>query len=212
MRRLAITIVIAALAPGHAHGQRVPFTFDEPTGPPPYTHDGLAVRLALGGAYGVSWTRTDRDGRLTLDGPGLGLDLFVGWALTPRVVLGVQCAAQGTRWLRATRGGVSLPADGQQLGVLGIGLAATWYGLPREAYVTAAVGMTELTLSEDGEAVARTDDGPALTLAVGKEWWLSRSIAAGGLLRALVGRSPEHDGSTTWTTAGVSVLASASWN
>lgn len=206
-------LLALAVAPA-AHAQpapaRTPFTFDFDDEIPTHVHGGLAVRIGLGPGAVASWTKY-RERWLRLAGAGINARLSIGWAVSPRLVVQVESALVGTFRVRVTQGGDTETVD-EAFAVIQTGLGVAYYVMPLNAYVSGTLGLSRLSLSAQDEVVAETDDGPGLTLSVGKEWWLTRSLAAGGSFSVLIGREPERDESTTWTTLGLGLAVTASYN
>jgi hypothetical protein len=137
-----------------------------------YAHSGFFLRGA--GGYGASTASS-----ATMDFKGWGglgaLDL--GAALTPNLLIGL-----GMFWARTSHPQVrfeegpwrSSPVD---VGYFGLGPTVTWYFLPDNYYLGALVGRASAGTggSYDGE----TDNGPALVLQAGREWWVAADLGLG---------------------------------
>ncbi len=93
----------------------------------------------------------------------------------------------------------------------GIGPMVKYYFMPINVYVAATPSFGQLSLRDD-QSSDETKWGPALRLALGKEWYASQrwGLGVAGVLH-LASNKPEGGG-PTWTTVGGGVVFSASYN
>jgi hypothetical protein len=150
----------------------------------------LTFQLQLGGAH--SWNRLDIGAanasavRYTADGWGPSATAIVGFAVSPRFVIGLQA-----RWLATPK--VDLLLDDSV-----IGSAAQWQGTlgpalsiftGRGVYIQQSVSLARI--SYDVRATNLVDKshlGGALGLAIGWDQPVSKTLVAGGALRATYSR------------------------
>lgn len=161
-----------------------------PLPPPPGAreHDGFMLRgtLGIGGAGITESTDVGGDYEAVFSGVSVGLSLDIGFSLITNLVLHARFAYLATP-------SPSLEVDGEDRGdsdytILNLMLAPalSYYFMPINIYVTAAVGVAWLGFDDDrynddlsNESDELTDAGIGLNLDVGKEWWIGRQFGLG---------------------------------
>jgi hypothetical protein len=155
---------VVASAPGR------PMPAVEPPGS--HRHDGLFLRLQLGGGALES-----KSSLRTFSGGGACLSMALGYSLGDHLVLfGEVFDDLDTSPKLSGVGSATTTAKAH--GLVGYGLGAAWYFMPINAYlsVTGGIGLMSITLNEKA---GKTKIGPIGRLSLGKEWWLSAEWGLG---------------------------------
>lgn len=179
-----------------------------------HTHDGALFRAQMGG--GPLNVEGDAGGEtLTLKGAGVGLNIAVGGALNPSLVLFGEVAVHVVSDPDVEVGGLSGQASGNStFGGLGAGMA---YYFPGNTFVGATLMMNNLT-SDDGDPDTddeeATDYGAGLKLQAGHEWWVSADWGLGVAAQVWAGATSEDVLGTTidYTATSFALLFSATYN
>ncbi len=183
--------------------------------PPPdlksHRHEGVYVRLYIGPAY-TRMTASEAGSDYAIKGSGGAFGIAVGWAIKDNLILYGQLFDDIAMDPTVERDGVSTTANDTAAGVVGPGIGLTYYLMPTNLYLSATLGMTQLTIQEDGEEVGETDFGPGLSAMFGKEWWVSANWGLGLAGQAFFGSMKDKGGSPTWTTTAFAVVFSATYN
>ncbi len=115
-------------------------------------------------------------------------------------------------------GGTSFDGTGATADWLGYGGGLTYYTLPVNAYLTAAVGAATFTIeggrSGGGTVSVSTRSGLSLQFAAGKEWWVSKEWGLGVALQYILSRLPDKGAGSdiTWKASSFGLLFSATFN
>ena len=148
------------------------------------THDGLFVRVALGAGSG-SAKISPPGGSLEFSGTAGDVNLAIGGSVNENL------AVHATLWgwsvsdptvdLTITGLGTgSGTANGSTVTMGAIGVGATYFFMPVNAYVSGSLGLGSLTLSDDSLGLdANSGTGFAMDLTVGKEWWAGQNFGIG---------------------------------
>jgi hypothetical protein len=150
-------------------------------------HTGIHLNGAIGPAV------------LQAEGAGVAGSITAGAAITPNLILGVHA------WDTAV---TALLSDSQ---VFGIGPTAKYYFMPANVYLAATPAVTRLSRTLLGSLHDESEWGPGLSVAVGKEWFVSRRWGL-GVAGVLDVSSNGFGGGDRSTRAGAAVLFSASFN
>jgi hypothetical protein len=106
----------------------------------------------------------------------------------------------------------SASTSGTSVALIGFGPQLTWYFMPANLYLSAAVALTKVTLQYTGYN-GSTNVGIGGRLSLGKEWWVSDHWGlgmAGQLLTSF--NTDTGTTSPTVTTLGFGALFSATYN
>jgi hypothetical protein len=182
-------------------------------------HDGFMLRVTFG--FGGGWISRSGSSfdylpaEIDFSGWGLLMGFDIGAALIPNLVLHV----------RMSGGSIIDPNttfDGEDQGTIEefsgsaafVGPAVSYYFMPINLYVTAAVGIGMLGFfhEEDEDARGGPDDGFGLNLEVGKEWWVGEQWGLGvaGRFWYAVG-TDERGLDADFEGAGGGILVSATY-
>jgi len=182
----------------------------------PRTHDGFFLRLSTGG--GTAKARIEPPGgSAELSGGTLDVNLAVGGRVAPNLLL------HGTVWgWTVTDPEARVRFDGLldttvtvkgDLDMTAVGVGLTYYFMPANAYVSASVGTG--SLSGDHDLSGETNDGLALDLTVGKEWWVSDGWGLGAAVDVGYFSAKDKDllvGGETWSGPNFGLRLSATFN
>jgi hypothetical protein len=185
-----------------------------PQAPGAEAHDGFMLRLTLG--FGGGAARYDvGDTEVMLDGAALSFSLDIGGSPVENLVIHGRLSELAIADPTLTIGGDELGTiEDETFGFALLGPAVTYYFMPLNLYVTAAVGVS-VGGGDDGE---RDDDtteaGWALNLDVGKEWWAGDQWGLGVAGRFWYSSVPDETlggDSIDIALAGFAVLFSATY-
>jgi hypothetical protein len=215
--RHAVTVAAAlalAFQAAAARGQGPePFPGPAVVRPGAKRHDNVFFRIVL--AKGLASMSADVGHVQTkITSQPLEYRAAAGYALTENIILFGELVSLDTNSSTATIRGIAPNRFDGHLSLTGFGAGATYYWMPLNLYVSAALAAVATTT--DG-TLGSTDRGPALDLAFGKEWWVSNTIGVGVSAQLLLARMSEK--STTvqgdkpaWTSTGASLGLSATFN
>lgn len=174
------------------------------------THDGFYLRLQ-GGPGGVRSSNADED--ISVKGAGGGLNIEIGGALTENFILYGKLFGASVPSPDLQVGGITFEDVGNDvnLGVGAVGAGVTYYFMPVNLYVSAAVSASQLSLEADDER-GETEVGPGLHLGVGKEWWVGDQWGLGVGAELALARVDEQGGNTRWNVGTLLVMFSATFN
>jgi hypothetical protein len=195
-------------APGSGADDAGEWTSREPGAPggrvlPPdaYRHDGFFMR----GTIGVGAIFFDEDygsGRTELDYASLSLGLDIGGAPVENFIIhGRLAIATASEVELDDPSPNSAPYDNVDLTAVMLGPAVTYYVMPVNVYVTAAVGAAAIVVgdSTDGDDSNYGGGGYGLGLDVGWEGWGAPQAGVGGALR-LQYMSASHEAESSLLT------------
>jgi hypothetical protein len=174
-------------------------------------HSGFYLRPDLGVGY-LSIASGGGASELAASGLAGFFGLHVGASVSDDLILAAHLFTGAASDPELTVGGASPGLSDASVGVVGIGPELTWYFTPSNAYVTASVAVTRLTL--DTPVLDETSDaGLGGRLGIGKEWWVSRSWGL-GLVGHVTLSSNEVEvlESRRFTTWGAGLAFSATYN
>ncbi|MCE9672217.1 hypothetical protein LY474_30870 [Myxococcus stipitatus] len=190
-----------------------PAAFAREGDPGVHTHDGFYLR----GQFGLGYTRAEAaDVDLAIKGISGSLDLEVGYAVfTNFIIYGKLFGSSVTNPDLEIDGDTIEGEAGDDVSsnYMGIGAGVTYYFMPANFYITGALVVNELSITEDGDNVAETDAGVGIHLGIGKEWWVSDNWGIGIGAEVALGRirSDSNDGDD-WNVAHFGLLFTATYN
>jgi hypothetical protein len=192
-----------AQAPAPANYPQVPAGYAAPPGY--HQHDGFFLQLDAGFG-GMGSTASD----LKLSGSAGQFSVAVGGAVAENFILAGQAWGIAVNSPDVSVSGQRIGSADATLGLSGIGLNLTYYFMPINLYVSATPSIGALSLKQGG-VTYQTDDGFALRLAVGKEWWVSTDWGLGLNVQYVHGSNPVQ-GASAWTTNWFGAAFSATYN
>jgi hypothetical protein len=203
-------LVSLVLSAGGARAQT------DQTSPTARRHEGLFFRFAL--AQGIAAMTAevgdagDVETKITTTQRELRPSL--GYALSENVILFGMLVAHESHRSTAKIGDLVPARESDHENVSGYGVGSTYYWMPINVYVSAAL----LAVSAYGDGtIGTTNRGLGLDLALGKEWWVSDGIGLGLSAQLLVARMREklttvQGEKPLWNRTGVSLGFSATFN
>ena len=161
------------------------------------THDGFMLRFALGLGYG-SATESDQDTEIDLKGLSGSFSIDVGLGATENLVIHARLAdfVISDPNVSVDDRDLGSAENGSLAGFL-LAPAASYYFMPANVYLTAAVGISWIGASNRNTDTSDTSDvGIGLNFDAGKEWWV-RPTGGSGLPDAS-GTRPQRTKARTW--------------
>jgi hypothetical protein len=173
------------------------------------SHVGLHVQGDIG-AGGSRSEATDAGVTGRYSGAGAIYSLGLGGAVVPNLIIGGQMWGSTVTDVRFTVEGESQTLTDVTYDVYGFGPMVKFYLMPANVYFSATPSIARLRLSDEFSS-DETKWGPALRLAAGKEWYVSRrwGLGVAGALHFASNKS--EDDALTWKTLGGGVVFSASY-
>jgi hypothetical protein len=176
--------------------------------------------MMLGGGYRTASASSGTE-ELTITGTGPAFTLAIGGALVDNVILFAQltlATASEPEIRSSTLGTMTLNNADADLFGLGGGLA--YYVVPVNMYISGALLLSQLQLSEQGNTdntADVTDNGLGLDLTVGKEWWVSSNWGLGLAAQLFFARMPDAGNNATgaqvqWNAVAATFAFSATYN
>ncbi|XXF79645.1 hypothetical protein P2318_07775 [Myxococcaceae bacterium GXIMD 01537] len=176
-----------------------------------HRHDGLYLRIQGGLGYNRAESRSVNG--FAIKGGSGALNLELGVAVVPNFIIFGKLYGSAVPSPDLEIGSVTVEGSDDRvssnLGAVGAGL--TYYFMPANFYLTGALTMTQLSITNDGEKVAETETGGGLHLGLGKEWWASENWGLGLGVEFVFSRIPSS-GRDDWDFASGSLLFSATFN
>jgi hypothetical protein len=124
-------------------------------------------------------------------------------------------AFEPTMKLASSAGSVSARLEDTRFRVGGLGVGLTYYFMPVNLYLAAAVGIGSAQLrgvGSDFVVEANTDPGLAINVMAGKEWWVSRRWGLGVAVQFMFASLPDDSASENWNVYQIGVSLTATMN
>lgn len=176
MNRIMLAVVAVALVLLTAVATPTPARAGEAR-----THDGFFLRFAPG--FGSASAKIEDSGNsLEFSGSGSEGDLAIGGRIGNNLLL------HGTLWGwymdgpkgELKGGGLSTSGDvNGKLMMSAYGVGLTYYMMPTNLYFTGSIGLSSLSSDLEDPFKGDSDSGYALTLGLGKEWWVGDAWGLG---------------------------------
>jgi hypothetical protein len=150
-----------------------------------YSHEGFYLRLSPGIAYGETRVQTDRVSQpdYKLAGAGFALDAWLGFALSPGLVLGPSVSYWGSNdGDPSLSGGASSGSSSNTL----IGAFIDAYPNPRRGeHFGGALTLAGVSASLSGRSEIKDYQGGGVGFLVfsGYDFWIGRTWSLGGLVK-----------------------------
>jgi hypothetical protein len=155
----------------------------------PFIHDGLYLRMALGGG-GLRWrdqaSGPGTNGDVGVNAAGAAGELTLGGSPRPGLVVGGTLLAIGGSY-GSMHDGSGKMSMGSNIGLAMIGATLDVYPDPRDGFhFGGTLGPAFASMSEDAHATRRwtTSMGGGVSLATGYDWWIAPQWSLGMLVRA----------------------------
>ncbi|HEX3904594.1 MAG TPA: hypothetical protein VH853_17290 [Polyangia bacterium] len=210
--------------PGYAPGYAPPPPGYAPGYPPPQppgfmpapmepTHDGVYVRMHIGGGFTSISGQNSYGETVTLSGPSVSLGVAVGGGIAPNLALFGNLFVSLISQPDLMENGADL-GNGQgnsSAGLVGFGAGLVYYFQPINLYLSGALSAVEMQIDDtNGDMAYESDVGLGFQGMIGKEWWVSPHWGL-GLAGELIGASmkDKNDSSITWTGGAFNLVFSA---
>jgi hypothetical protein len=183
---------------------------DALAGGEPRTHDGFFLRLSTG--LGMAGSSLDASGgSFEVDNQASGdANFAIGGTVAPNLIL----HATMWGWILDEPDVTIGPGSGKYDGFIAMnafGGGLTYYVMPANVYFSGSVGFGKITL-DGGSIEGDTDNGFAMDMTIGKEWWVGDSWGlgiAGGFSYHSV---PDDVVDSNWSGVGYALRFTATLN
>jgi hypothetical protein len=175
------------------------------------------LRLTLGLGYGTTSASADIAGAADVDISGLSgsFAIDLGGAVTENLVIHARMSDLSMVNPNVSVDGMDLgDADETSLTAFLFGPAITYYLMPANVYLTAAIGISWLRITNwNTDRAAATDIGFGLNADIGKEWWVSDDWGLGVAGRFWFTHTSESAGGVdfNYDLPGFAILFSATF-
>lgn len=179
----------------------------------PFQHKGFYLRLTTGIGYSTS-SETVSGTEIEFSGLSGVTTIGIGWAVIEDLIVNLDIFGAVPQEPTVKIGGKEIGESKAEITIMGVGPGVTYYVMPINVYIGAAVGGAKVQVKTSG-VEAETDWGWGVNLVAGKEWWVSDNWGLGVAAQVLHTSVPDKgsDGKTAdlSTTAG-GVLFTATYN
>ena len=177
-----------------------------------HRHLGFFIRPDIGFGY-VSSSATSGRTEATYSGGAAFVGVSIGGAVAENLILAGHVYGTGIRDPSLSLSGVSQSTSDVDVTLGGIGPEVSYYFMPANVYVSAAVALTRGSIRNGGQQ-EDTETGLGLMLGVGKEWWVSDhwALGAGGRFMTSWNKDSSAANAPTWSTWGLGAVFSATYN
>jgi hypothetical protein len=154
---------------------------------------------------------------IKVSGFGFGFAFAVGGAISENLILFGEVVGTGADEPSITASGTTTTPTGQNVNLVGFGPGLAYY-LGDNFYVSGTVAFSRIVFNNsDGDKLGETKLGPGVSLALGKEWWVSDNWALGMALNVHAARmkdqtAPSGEETPTWNGLGLGLMFSATFN
>jgi len=191
MRSLLLSAAVAVVclaAPSAAHAQVTE----------PFTHRGIFLRLEGGGGYMNSNVSYD-SASATVSGGALYGGFALGGAIAENLMLYGEIWGMGAPNPTVSIGSSSTTANNSTLnyGGLGIGIG---YFFVSNIFLGVSVDATRLGVTDSNGDDSHSDIGGALTLTLGKQWFISDHLGLGLSLKGIGGGNRDNNNDSSSAT------------
>ena len=174
-------------------------------------HDGFYLRLMLGGGY-AEMTNSQTGQDVKISGNALGLDINLGYFLSPNLALGADLYGSGVQGPTLSVNGQTMTADSStQLTFAGVAGGITYFIPDPNVYLGASIGLAQGSVQMNGQTQSRSPQGWGVHLLAGKEWWVSPHWGI-GLAVDFFKMSLPDDNNSTDSVLGGGLLFSSSYS
>lgn len=170
---------------------------------------GFFMRLS-GGVGGASTKLDDENDEYKLSDPSGDFNFAFGAMVAPNLALHGTVFGWSITDPDLEVNKVERHADGDlTMGALGVGV--TYYVMPANLYLSGSIGVASLTL-DARQFEVESDEGVALDLTIGKEWWVGRKWGLGVAGSLGVHSISDGNNDDKWSGASVGIRFSATMN
>ena len=182
-----------------------------------HEHEGFMLRLGIGGGY-LNMSAEEGGTEVSVNGPSGVLNIALGANLSPGLIIYGELFGNAIVDPNVEVNGDEFETEDASASIGGVGVGLAYY-LPANLYFSGTLSVSQLRFTQDtldGTDEYETDLGPAFTAQIGKEWWVSDNWGLGLAGQFLFGSLKDEDedfgGDVTWTTTGLSLLFSATYD
>jgi hypothetical protein len=182
-----------------------------------HEHEGFMLRIGIGGGY-LNMSAEEGGTEVSVNGPAGVFNIALGGNLSPGLIIYGELFGNAIVDPTVEVNGDEFETEDASASIAGIGVGLAYY-LPSNLYFSGTLSASQLRFTQEGPGVDdeyETDFGPAFTAQIGKEWWVSDNWGLGLAGQFLFGSLKDEDedfgGDVTWTTTGLSLLFSATYD
>ncbi|MET0591417.1 MAG: hypothetical protein ABW133_01875 [Polyangiaceae bacterium] len=208
-------------APYYPGAAPVPYGAPAPPAVPPdaRSHSGFFLRMAVGGGYlanSSTLTGGSYQGGVDATGGAVGLELSIGGALSPGIILAGSYSFQtvGNANLKNDTRSVRSPHD-PTFTLLGV-MLDVYPNAKGGFHLGGALGLAAVTIREVDDTMPKpsAQNGIGIAPHIGYEWWVGNYWGLGVLGKLLLARSEGDYGNSTEknTVIGGAIMFSATYN
>jgi len=178
-----------------------------------HQHDGFYMRVYAGLGYFTA-SETYSGATDTYSGLGATYGAAFGGAIAPNLILYGEVLGTTVTDATASYGGGAPDFSGLDLTLFGFGPGVAYYIEPVNLYLSGTLTFTEISFSDTNTAqpLDNTNLGIGFSFMVGKEWWVSADWGVGVAAEFLVGTAKDRYFDARWTSKGLGLVFSASYN
>jgi len=174
-------------------------------------HEEFYLHLDLGGG-GMKTSATQGGTELEFSGGAGQFSVAAGYNVVPNFIIAGQLWGLSAGSPDFKINGTKVPTTDITLELSAVGVNFTYYFMPINIYLSATPSIATATLKTGGTTF-ETDNGFAIRLAAGKEWWVSDNWGIG--LNVQYAHSSNEDQGTnppTWGTDWFGIAFSATYD
>ncbi len=176
-----------------------------------YRHEGLLLRMTMGGGY-MQGRTADLAGSPRVYGGALQYSLGVGGMVAPNFGLFANAFGSSVIDAQVTAGvRAPLPDGRSALHAVGLGLGFTYYFMPVNVYLSVSIGPAFSHMRADAFNIKSNEVGFGSEWSVAKEWWIGPELGFGLGGRVLVMQLPGSS-DVGFNVFGVSLFTSLTFN
>ncbi len=176
-----------------------------------HRHQGQFLRFDLGGGY-LRSSATHNGTDASLSGAAVSFGVSLGASVMENLSVFGHASISSAPLPNASLAGSSVGTSSSSLDFLSIGPGVNYYFMPSNFYLSAAILMTGLVTTLEGNS-GSTKVGFGATFSVGKEWWVSDRWGLGIAGQFSFGSNKDKGPGSppTWTTITPALAFSASF-
>ena len=151
-------------------------------------HTGFYLSMSIGPAFGTinNDLISPYKEKFEYDGTGSLFDIKVGGAIKENFILHATLASTALIGPKVTssNSGSGKASNNLNISESMIGGGVTYYFMPTNVFLSASVGVGSYTITDtkNDDINGSTDNGFAMQLKIGKEWWISKRWGLGAAL------------------------------
>jgi hypothetical protein len=184
------------------------------TAPAPFQHDGLFLRAYLGLGYArFGAEEIPGVGQVIVDGGGGALGLAAGWTIRPNLILYLELVVDAMGQPDVTVNDATIEtSEDVSAGVVTFGPGLAFY-TPTNMFLSGTLGISQLSVTDDGERVGETEAGLGFSGMLGKEFWISPTFALGLAGQLFLGSMRDDENNDiTWGAFALTLGVTATYN